>query len=107
MFLFFIWRVTFNTENDSVNTLKRWWQEKEIDISKIYFELSRNRLEPTNYETDHSKISSIGIDGGVDGLWADGMGGWGLLMTLISQSNEQSSVQILISAKLLNTINGS
>ena len=28
--------------------------EKEIDISRIFFELSRKRLEPTNYETDYS-----------------------------------------------------
>ena len=28
--------------------------EKEIDISRTFFELSRKRFEPTNYETDYS-----------------------------------------------------
>ena len=30
--------------------------EKEIDISRIYFELSRKKLESTNYETDYRLI---------------------------------------------------
>ena len=32
-------------------------RKKEIDISRIFFELSRKKLELTNYETDYKVIS--------------------------------------------------
>ena len=32
--------------------------EKEIDISRIFFELSRKKPEATNYETDYSVFAA-------------------------------------------------